>query len=66
MQCMNIEQNNKWEALISFLGGGGGGRKNTFQGIKEKKRKRSCKCPLYVEISASVPSNTVYKRIELT
>ena len=65
MQFMNIEQNNKWEAPISFLGekrkketsGGGGGGGG---GGGDRVRIRPC-----VELSPSLLLNTVYQRIKL-
>ena len=40
MQCMDIEQNNNWEALISFLGGGK--KQKTRRREKDGVRARLC------------------------
>ena len=54
----NIEQSNKWEALISFLGEKE--RKKNVGGRKD--RVRACPC---VEISPSLLSSIVYTTTEL-
>ena len=47
MQCMKIKQNNKWEALISLLGGGKE-KKNDIGGEKRKEKKKIICMPAHV------------------
>ena len=61
MQYKNIEKNNKWEALTSFLGKKRKEEK-TVGGRIKKDRVRARPC---VELSPPLLSNTVSQRIEL-